>query len=432
MNRIYKFFHIIFSIVLVSGFNLPATGNDTNIGLQQYIQPEDTSISELTGIVKDADTKDPIAFAHVVLTGTNIGTVSNTDGRFLLKIPTSRMDGQITVTSLGYKNLTLTITELQRIGNEIQLEMIRYPIKEVIIRNVTPYDLIRMAKEKIPENYGETPVMFTAFYRETIKQNRNYVAVSEAVFDVYKGPYSKFSDADRIKIFKGRKSQDVSRMDTVMFKLQGGPYNLFVLDIAKHFDKLFGPDYFDYYTFWFEGEVNVQDRESYVVAFNQKPDVRLPLYTGKIYIDIETIAISGIDFSISEYGIEYAPATMIIKKPIGMKVEIPEANYIVKYRYINNRWFLTYARSEALFRCKWNRKLFRSLYTTVSEMAITDMDLSGIVKFPYRETTRSGDIFSEIVSDFEDPEFWGDYNIIRPEISIEEATRRLSRRLQRR
>lgn len=398
---------------------------------RMLIQPGDTSIAELSGIVKDKDTRDPIPFAHVFLTGTNIGTVTNTDGRFLLKIPARRLDGQITVTSLGYKNLTITITELERIGNEIQLEMIKYPIKEVVVRNVTPYDLIRMAKERIPQNFGTTPVMFTAFYRETIKQNRNYVAVSEAVFDVYKGPYTKYSDEDRIKVYKGRKSQDVSRMDTVLFKLQGGPYNLFVLDIAKHFDELFGPEYFDYYTFWFQGEINVQDRESYVVAFDQKPNVKLPLYTGRIYIDVQTLAISGIDFNLSPIGIEFAPAVMILKKPAGMRVEIPDANYLVKFRYLNDRWYLSYARSEAVFRCKWNRKLFRSTYTTVSEMAITDMDLSNIVRFPYRETTRSFDIFAEIVSDFDDPEFWGDYNIIRPEISIEEATKKLSRRLKR-
>jgi hypothetical protein len=404
-----------------------------DISFQNFqVQPIDTSKVELFGIVRDADTKDPIIFAHVILTGTNIGTVTNMDGKFLLKIPASAINGQITVSSLGYKNLTLAINELERIRNEIELEMVRYPIKEVVIRRVTAPDLIRLAMKKIPENYGETPAMLTAFYRETIKQNRNYVAISEAVFDVYKGPYTKFSDEDRIKVFKGRKSQDVSRMDTVLFKLQGGPYNLFVLDVAKHFDLLFGPEYFDYYDFWFEGEVNVQDRESYVIGFNQKHDVKLPLYAGKVYIDVQTVAISSIEFSLSSFGIEYAPAMMILKKPVGMKVEIPEANYLVKYRYSDGRWYLSYSRSDAAFRCKWNRKLFRSTYSTMSEMAITDVDLSNIVKFRVRETTTSSDIFSEIVSDFEDPEFWGDYNIIRPEISIEEATKRLYRRLQRR
>jgi hypothetical protein len=35
------------------------------------------------------------------------------------------------------------------------------------------------------------------------------------------------------------------------------------------------------------------------------------------------------------------------------------------------------------------------------------------------------------VGDFEDPGFWGEYNIIRPEESIEEATQKLARKLKR-
>jgi hypothetical protein len=427
-NSIKNFLILFFPIVI---FCLNTKGNPAESDVLELFQVRDTGFIELSGVVKDADTKLPVVFAHVSLEGTNIGTVSNTDGRFLLKIPSSHIRGEISVTSLGYKNLTISISELQKIGNEIQLEMIRFLIKEVIVRNMEAVDLLHEVKKKIPQNYGETPSMFTAFYRETIKQNRNYVAVSEAVFDVYKAPYSIFAEDDRIKIFKGRKSQDVEKMDTVLFKLQGGPYNLFILDVAKHFDEILPNEYFDYYNFSYDGQESIQDRDVYIVAFNQKPGIQMPLYQGKIYIDVETLAISSMEFNLSPYGIQYAPAVMILKKPLGMKVEIPGANYIVKYRYSNNRWYLNYSRSEARFRCKWNQKLFRSNYATMSEMAVTDVEQDSIVKFKLRESTRSNEIFSEVVSDFEDPDFWGEYNIIRPEITIDEATKKLSRKLQR-
>ena len=429
MSIIFKIVRSQPAVFLLLLFNLQGFASDiTGSGPNQI---NDTSFVELAGSVKDSDTKDPIVFAHIILTGTNIGTVSNTDGRFLLKIPHDRMDGQITVSSLGYKNLTMGISDLQRINNEIQLEMMRYEIKELVVRQLHPIDLLREAKQKIPLNYGETPAMFTAFYRETIKQNRNYVAVSEAVFDVYKASYGTYGEEDRIKVFKGRKSQDVNRMDTVLFKLQGGPYNLFILDVAKHFDEIFADDCMDYYDFHLNGQVSIQDREAYQISFSQKDNVQLPLYDGFVYLDVQTLAIISLKFNLSPVGIEYAPASMILKKPIGMRVEIPGADYLVKFSYSKGRWFLSYARSEARFRCKWNRKLFRSNYVTVSEMAVTDVDLQNIVKFRMRESSRPGDIFSEVVSDFEDPQFWGDYNIIRPEISIEEATRKLSRKLQR-
>ena len=53
-------------------------------------------------------------------------------------------------------------------------------------------------------------------------------------------------------------------------------------------------------------------------------------------------------------------------------------------------------------------------------------------KFKLRETTRVSDILAEQVYMFEDPDFWGRDNIIKPDESIEAAIDRLSRRLKRR
>jgi hypothetical protein len=66
----------------------------------------------------------------------------------------------------------------------------------------------------------------------------------------------------------------------------------------------------------------------------------------------------------------------------------------------------------------------------MSEIAITDRTDEEVIKFAGREKLRYSDIFSEKVSDFTDPEFWGDYNVIEPDQSIETAIRRLSRKLR--
>lgn len=391
--------------------------------------PPDTSYFVVKGSVTDKDSKNPIVFASIYIVGTNIGTISNTEGLFMIKIPKSKMNGKIGVSCLGYKNYEIQIPDLQKSHNEIQLELARYYIRELTIRKVDPLELIRDARKKIADNYGDSPAMLTAFYRETIKQNRNYVALSEAVFDVYKAPYSRYVDNDRVKIYKGRKSQDVEKMDTILFRLQGGPYYLFMLDIIKNPQELIDEENFNLYDFVYTGLETVEDRDAYIISFDQKKGISLPLYKGKIYIDVKTLAFSRIEFQLSPEGLEYAPDVMIKKKPIGMKIDIPGANYIVKYRMIDNRWFLSYARTEARFRCKWKRNLFRSTYTTISEMAITDIDPENIVKFKLKETTRATDVFSEQVKDFEDPEFWGEYNIIRPEESIQEATEKLAKKL---
>ena len=421
MDPIRKFIPLFFII-----FSFPFRVFSTDIS-----SPPDTSYAVIRGSVYDKDTRDPIIFASVYLVGTNIGTVSNTDGLFIIKVPTSRLSNKIGVSCLGYKNIEIPISELGKTSNEIQLELERYYIRELTIRKVDAIQLLRDARMKISDNYGDSPAMLTAFYRETIRQNRNYVAISEAVFDVYKAPYSRFVDSDRVKIYKGRKSQDVSKMDTILFRLQGGPYYLFMLDIVKNPDELISEENMNYYNYFYSGLETVEDRDAYVIDFDQKQGINMSLYKGKIYIDVNTLAISAIDFMLSPHGLEYAPEAMIKKKPVGMKIDIPGATYKVKYRIIDDRWYLSYGRIEAKFRCRWNRKVFRSTYTTVSEMAITDIDPINIVKYKIKETTRPTDVFSEQVSDFEDPEFWGEFNIIRPEESIEEATQKLAKKLQR-
>lgn len=429
-KHLFQIFILTILTFIFTGFTLKTKSKSEN----NHFSPgslQDTVSYDYSGTVFDARTNKPLSFVSLVITGTNIGTVTNSEGEFLIKVAVTHKNAELEISSLGYKTLTIPFSILQRFENKLFLEPTSYLLEEVEIRKVDPLNLVREVLRNITLNYGNDPLMFTAFYRETIRQNRNYVAVSEAVFDVYKSGYGKVFDSDRIKIYKGRKSQDVSRMDTVLFKLQGGPYYIFMLDIARHPGDLLSGEMLDYYEYDLAGMTKIDEKNAYIVAFNQKKNVDLPLYKGYLFIDTENKALISAEFSLSEYGIDKAADYMIIKKPANMKVDVVYADYRVNYRYADNRWILNYARSEAHFRCRWDRRLFRSNYFIMSEVAVTDMDASNIIKHKFRETSKPDEILVEKVSDFEDPEFWGDYNVIRPEQTIEQAIEKLGKRLKR-
>jgi hypothetical protein len=120
----------------------------------------------------------------------------------------------------------------------------------------------------------------------------------------------------------------------------------------------------------------------------------------------------------------------IRKKPLGMEVTPEVATYRTKYREQNGKWYFAYSRAEVKFKCNWKRKLFNTYYTTMSEIAVTDRTNEEVIKFAGKDKLRYTDIFTEQVAAFTDPEFWGDYNVIEPDQSIESAIRRLSRRLK--
>jgi hypothetical protein len=386
----------------------------------------------INGKILDSSTKKPLVFANVVLHNTNIGTVTNSDGDFLIKVPSGSYAGELLVSHLGYRNLLIPINGLSKDECRIELIAATIPIEGVTISYGDPRELLLRAIENIPDNYSTDPVMMKAFYRETIKQNRNYVGVAEAVLDIYKTEYEEFSGRDRTKIYKGRKSQDVKKMDTVIVKLQGGPFISLLLDVAKHPGDILPVEDLNIYDYSYGGTTEVQGRNAMIINFEPKKYVSDPSYEGKIYLDAENLAIVGVDFNLDEQRVSEAAEMFIRRKPISMKVDIESANYLTKYRVNNGTWYLSYIRSELNFKCKWNKKLFSSDYSLMTEMAITDMELEELNKFRISETTNVSDILAEQVTQFEDPDFWGHDNIIKPDESIEAAIDKLSRKLRRR
>lgn len=420
-----KLTYLIVAGLLLTAFSFNARAE----GRTEKKQNDTTSYTTISAQILDQDTKNPIVFASVYQTGTSIGTVTNSDGEFELKIPGKKAEGSISITHLGYKNKSVQLSELSGKKNKILLESYSIPIEQVIVRNLSPEALLIEALNKKRENYSLLPEMQTGFYRETIKQNRNYVSISEAVLDIYNSGYKDNFDFDRIKIFKGRKSKDVKKMDTVLVKFQGGPRTAMFLDLMKNPGVILDPEYFGFYKFNLNGIIKINDRDNYVIEFEQARSFEIPLYEGKVYIDVESIAISGIDFKLSEKSLKSAANMLVKKKPASMKIDVQQGHYLVNYRMIESKWVLNYVRSEVTFKSKWNKKLFKSNIATMFEMAITDRDTQNIDRFPYKTAVKFSDVLAEQVDAFDDIDYWGEYNTIKPDESIEIAIKKLNKKI---
>jgi len=324
----------------------------------------------------------------------------------------------------------MSLSDFKGRENTIRLESAATALEQVIIRSDDPVDLLRMAYRRISENYNNDPEMQVGFYRETVKQNKAYVAVAEAVLDVYKSPYTSIMDYDRVKIFKGRKSEDVKKMDTLMFKLQGGPKTSFLLDVVKNPGEILSEEYFDKYNFKFTGFASIDGRDNYVIEFDQRPDVDIALYKGTVYLDTKNMAISRIDFAFSDKALDIADDELVRKKPMDLKIDVLGADYSINYRVLDEKWYLNHVRSELIFKCIWKKKRFNATYTTALEMAVTDRNTENINKSKYKEQTKMTDIFADKVNAYKDENFWGEYNYIKPEESIESIINKLNKKLR--
>ncbi|HZJ73265.1 MAG TPA: carboxypeptidase-like regulatory domain-containing protein [Perlabentimonas sp.] len=385
----------------------------------------------INGTLKDAKTNREIYFAYITIPDLHIGTVSNNDGEFTLKISNKILVNEVEFSHIGYKTKRVPLKNLIDKDNVITLEPSSVMVGEVTIRPLDPYEIVAEALRKVQYNYSENPNMLTGFYRETIKQRRNYISISEALVDIYKTSYKPFGGADRVKILKGRKSTNVKKADTLVVKLQGGPRILLMLDIAKNFEEFFYEDFENYYNLTLEDMVAIEDKISYVISFVQKPEIIYPLYYGKLYIDTKNLAITHAQFSINLNNVEEATRLFVRKKPRGVKFEVTNTSYLATYTEHNGRYYLSYLRNELAFKANWKRRIFNTNYDIVSEMAITDRDLENAVKFPLKESFRMSEVLAETVEAFNDEDFWGEHNYIRPEESIQSAIKRYGRKLMR-
>jgi hypothetical protein len=235
---------------------------------------EDTlSYESYSGKILDKETNKPVVFANVILKGTTIGTVTNADGEFLIKAPAKSDVQVIEVTHIGYATKLINLPDLEGEETNILLSSVTVPIEAVTVSYGDPVELLLTAINNIPKNYSVEPVMLKAFYRETISQNRNYVGVAEAVLDIYKSEYVTTAGSDRPLIYKGRKSQDYRKMDTVIVKLQGGPYVSLMLDVAKHPGEILSSDMMDQYVYTYGGITSVQYRQAMIIKFEPREHV---------------------------------------------------------------------------------------------------------------------------------------------------------------
>ncbi len=401
-------------------------GTVTNTMLAQTVD-----YTEYTGEVLDTDSKKPLIFATLTVENTNVTTITNSEGQFSLKVPKEYTENNVTIAFLGYKTKQIAISELDEEKNKIYMTEFAMALSEARID--APNDAEKLVFETLNrkgDNYLDESTVMTAFYRETIKKRRTNVSLSEAVVNIYKTPYSS-KKTDALELYKARKSTDYTKLDTVALKLQGGPFNTLFVDMVKYPDYIFTPETLAYYDFSFDTSTRVNDQLIYVIDFKQKPEIIDPLYNGKLYIDAENKILTRAIYSLNITDKRLASQMFVRKKPRNAEVWPTEVSYRVDYREKNGKWYYGYSNVLLEFKIDWDKRLFNSIYSMNCEMAITDWERNTNESYPkYKDRMKSSIILSDEAIGFADPDFWGEYNIIEPEKSIESAIKKIQRQLR--
>ena len=385
----------------------------------------------ISGVVRDARTRRAVEYVNVSAKGTNVGTITNEDGEFVLKLLESLPVTEIELSCIGYVNAKISVSRNMAQNQTFYITAQSFVLSEIEVFSwKNPRDLVELAMEKVAANYSMKPNLLTGFYRETVQKRRNFIHISEAVIQIYKTSYGIHADSDRSQVLKGRTLVSPKKSDTLDVKFLGGPVMPIYLDIVKNPEMLLSREFLPCYSYRMGETTIINDRLHYVVHFQPQVTLDFPLYQGTFYIDRETLAFTRAEFNMDMSNRTKVTNVILRSKPLGLRFTPDEVVYVVTYKQLNNKTYLSYIRNEVRFRCDWRRRLFATNYTIINETVITDNDEENATRIAARDAFTLRKSLSQEVAAYYDADFWGAYNIIEPTESLENAVNRLKRQQQ--
>ena len=372
------------------------------------------------GKVRDAETGRALESVHVSVPGRHHATVTNADGEFVLK--SDRRIDAVQVSYLGYKSQWVAA------GDNLRISLVRESISlpEATIISGEPADIVRAALSRVQETYCPEPELLECFYRETVQKRNRYTYVAEAVARLYREKSNGRSyTVDQSALEKSRLLVSQRKRDTLSVKTQGGPQMALNCDFLKSPVLLFEEDEMAHYHFEMDSPAYIGDRLQFVIRMIPESIVDYALYYAVLYIDRENLTFTRIEASLDMRDRYKAIQAILVSKPMSLRFFPEEASIVLNYRPVGkDRIRLEYFRSTIRFACDWRKRLFKTHYTAVNELVVTDVRPEAI-PIPRKERFRSSDYLNDKAEEFQDPDFWADYNIIEPSESLEHAISRL-------
>ena len=400
-------------------------------GLQGlHAQTASDDLRSVVGVVRDLESRATLENVHISVVGTTVGTVSNADGLFVLKLPKEELRNGLLFAHLGYRNVHLSWREIEDGAKLVTIWMMpsAVEVQQVNVYGSDPRQLVESAIALIGKNYASEDHLFSAFYRETIQKRRRYISVAEAVIDVYKSDYEIRNPLrDRAQLKRGRRLVSQRRRDTLAVKVAGGPAMPVYLDAVKNDEDLLSAENLHYYAFEMERPMMLNNRMQHVVSFRPQVVLDYALYIGKLYIDQESLAITRAEYELDVSNRDKAISRILQRRPAGLRFRPQKISFLVTYKQQGDRYYLNYLRYDVRFRCDWRRRSFAAAYTTSSEMVMVDRTEAN-TPIRARDAYRQGAVFYDVVDEYWDPDYWRDYNIIEPTESLETAVDRLRKR----
>ncbi len=166
--------------------------------------------------------------------------------------------------------------------------------------------------------------------------------------------------------------------------------------------------------------VSTDEETAYVIDFEQREGIDLPLYRGTMYINTDDYALLHADFELHPKYIQKMKESFVSSSSRGFDTWPLTVKYSVSYRKLNGRYFLNHVRGDLVFSSKKKKKLFNSQFKVFFELAVTGIRTENVTRFEREELAPIHAVFSRTITNY-DYLFWGDQDFLKPEDNLLQA-----------
>lgn len=351
------------------------------------------------GQIFESKTQIPLQFVNISVKGTTIGTISNLSGKFRLKTPSKYIGEDITISSIGYKNVFTKIIKGKYYKINLDKEITE--LSEVIVMpDSSLLELLRKAYTKIPENYYNIATRSNGFFRKTmVAQDTIFLYFGEAVLDVFKTSY-KLKNKGHVGLIKSRINK-FPFADTINAeKFYGGALYPVSSDFVKHRSNFLNPANFKHYKYEIKGVTTNNGKPAYIISFQNK-DLQHGKFKGEMIIDKASLSYLQIKMELTDSGIKAR------NNKLSSSLKCTNRKRLIIYSKHGVKYFLKYIYDkESLKNKKTNYDL-----TKINEYLTTSVDSINNSPIPYDEQINEGAVFSDYATNY-NQSFWKDYNIL--------------------
>jgi len=140
----------------------------------------------VSGIVLDAVTKEPLLYANIEVQGKSRGTVSNTEGRFILDTADLTPDDTIIFSYIGYEAFKVSLESLLK-ASDIYMTQAAGLLKEVqvIAQKLSVEEILKKVKENFKNNHKasiDKKRLFFHSYERTPFNRENQLILKKSDF----------------------------------------------------------------------------------------------------------------------------------------------------------------------------------------------------------------------------------------------------------